>query len=79
MRYTLVSCDKCGKLFSASRMPDKEKISINTLSGPTKELRSKTFFMDLCPDCMDEFERDWFKFNNSMLYIDSNGTVHYEK
>ncbi|MCE5213991.1 MAG: hypothetical protein LLF83_04645 [Methanobacterium sp.] len=59
-------CDRCGKLYEEYNVGynKKKPNGIQLISLDTSHKYFGYFLMDLCPDCMDQFQ-EWLKQQNS--------------
>lgn len=52
-------CDRCGKLYE-SKTPEFTQIGNIYAYGIAWELHTTNCFIDLCPDCLNDFKK-WFE------------------
>lgn len=52
-------CDRCGKLYECEE-PKLMKIGKVTAYGIAWEIYGNNCFIDLCPDCLNDFKK-WFE------------------
>lgn len=52
-------CDRCGKLYE-DEVPKLTKIGKINIYGIAWELNCHNSFIDLCPDCLNDFKK-WFE------------------